>query len=263
MGKPPKKLVLLTATPVNNSLWDLYYLLTLFIGHDAVFAERGIRSLKERFTEAANENPDDLRPDMLHDVLDAVTVRRTRHFVRRYYPNDRIRGPRGVEMPVQFPEPHVEALNYDLDDVLPGFFEKLKEALAPDDEKQQPLLTMARYSPSCYRRDEEIEGSQLTLVGLIRSGLLKRFESSAYAFAQTAKKMADSHDAFLKALDAGYLLSPKALEEWTNIDNDEEWETLLEETGSEPATPYKIGELAPLLNPTATSCGILRRQLRP
>ena len=39
MGKPPKKLVLLTATPVNNSLWDLYYLLTLFIGHDAVFAE--------------------------------------------------------------------------------------------------------------------------------------------------------------------------------------------------------------------------------
>ena len=98
LGKPPKQLVLLTATPVNNSLWDLYYLLTLFIGHDAVFAERGIRSLKERFSEAAQENPDDLRPDMLFDVLDAVTVRRTRHFVRRYYPNDRIRGPGGVEM---------------------------------------------------------------------------------------------------------------------------------------------------------------------
>ena len=133
-------------------------------GHS--FVERTIYRGRE-------ENPDDLRPDMLFDVLDAVTVRRTRHFVRRYYPNDRIRGPRGVEMPVQFPEPHVEALNYDLDDVLLGFFEKLKEALAPDDEKQQPLLTMARYSPSCYRRDEEIEGSQLTLVGLIRSGLIE------------------------------------------------------------------------------------------
>ena len=91
LGKPPKQLVLLTATPVNNSLWDLYYLLTLFIGHDAMFAERGIRSLKDRFSEASQENPDDLRPDVLFDVLDAVTVRRTRHFVRRYYPNDRIR----------------------------------------------------------------------------------------------------------------------------------------------------------------------------
>ena len=243
MGKPPKKLVLLTATPVNNSLWDLYYLLTLFIGHDAVFAERGIRSLKDRFGEAAQENPDDLRPDMLFDVLDAVSVRRTRHFVKRYYPNDRIRGPHGLDIPVQFPEPHVEALNYDLDEVLPNVFEKLKEALAPDDEEQLPLLTMARYSPSCYRSDEEVEGSQLTLVGLIRSGLLKRFESSAYAFGKTANKMADSHDAFLKALDAGYILSPKALEEWTNSDNDEEWESLLEERGSEPAVNYDVEQL--------------------
>ena len=148
LGKPPKQLVLLTATPVNNSLWDLYYLLTLFIGHDAVFAERGIRSLKDRFGEASQENPDDLRPDMLFDVLDAVTVRRTRHFVRRYYPNDRIRIHGGAEVPVQFPEPHVEALTYDLEDALPGFFEELKKALAPEDDEQSPLLTMARYCPS-------------------------------------------------------------------------------------------------------------------
>jgi hypothetical protein len=243
MGKPPKKLVLLTATPVNNSLWDLYYLLTLFIGHDAVFAERGIRSLKERFSDAAQENPDDLRPDMLFDVLDAVSVRRTRHFVRRYYPNDRIRGPRGQEIPVQFPEPHVQALNYDLEEVLPGFFERLKEALAPEDENQEPLLTMARYCPTVYRLDDAVEGSQLTLVGLIRSGLLKRFESSAYAFARTARKMAESHAAFLSALDAGYILSPRALEEWTNIDSEEEWENLLVETGSESADAYDVKEL--------------------
>ena len=243
LGKPPKQLVLLTATPVNNSLWDLYYLLTLFIGHDAVFAERGIRSLKERFGEASQENPDDLRPDMLFDVLDAVTVRRTRHFIRRYYPNDRIRIHGGAEVPVQFPEPHVEALTYDLEDALPGFFEQVKEALAPEDENQQTLLTMARYCPSMYKQGDGVEVSQLTLVGLIRSGLLKRFESSAYAFARTAGKMAASHDAFLKALDSGYILSPKALEEWTNIDNDEEWERLLEDTGAEPVDTYDVATL--------------------
>ncbi len=147
-------------------------MLTLFVGHDAVFAERGIVSLKERFGETARENPDDLRPDMLFDVLDAVTVRRTRHFVRRYYPNDRIRGPGGVEMAVQFPEPHVEALNYDLEDVLPGFFDKLKEALAPEDEEQEPLLTMARYCPSVYRLGSRSRGKKLVF-GFGRINVIK------------------------------------------------------------------------------------------
>ena len=85
-GRPPKTLVLLSATPVNNSLWDLYYLLTYFIGHDAAFADLGIRSLKERFAEAVRQDPDELKPDSLFDILDSTTVRRTRHFVRRYYP---------------------------------------------------------------------------------------------------------------------------------------------------------------------------------
>jgi hypothetical protein len=41
---PPKKLVLMSATPVNNSIWDLYYLLGYFVKHDAAFAESGVRS---------------------------------------------------------------------------------------------------------------------------------------------------------------------------------------------------------------------------
>lgn len=242
LGKPPKKLVLLTATPVNNSLWDLYYLLTLFIGHDAAFSDRGIRSLKERFQEASREDPYDLRPDMLFDVLDAVTVRRTRHFVKKYYPHDRIIGPGGVEMAVAFPEPHVRKIDYDLDEVLPNFFDELKEALAPEDEEQEPLLTMARYCPSAYGPGE-VNASQLALVGLVRSGLLKRFESSVYAFAKTAGKMADSHDLFLKALSRGYILRMKDMEEWTNIDSDEEWDLLLQGTEQEPAIGYDVQAL--------------------
>ncbi len=38
-GSSPKDLVLLTATPVNNTLWDLYYLLAYFIKNDATFAD--------------------------------------------------------------------------------------------------------------------------------------------------------------------------------------------------------------------------------
>lgn len=240
-GKPPKKLVMLSATPVNNTLWDLYYLLLYFVGHDAVFAARGIRSLKDKFREATKEDPYDLLPDMLFDVLDEVTVRRTRHFVHKYYPHDRIIGPGGIEIPIQFPQPHVKKVNYDLDEVLPGFFEEFEQALAP--EEGEPLLTMARYCPSTYRVDKEVDESQVALVGLVRSGLLKRFESSVHAFALTAERMAEGHDAFLAALGKGLLLTPKALEEWANVDSDEEWEQLLQKTGAESAEGYDVEQL--------------------
>lgn len=240
-GNPPKKLVYLSATPVNNSLWDLYYLLNYFVGHDAVFADRGVRSLKERFQQAEAEDPYDLRPDILFDILDCVTVRRTRHFVRRYYPNDTIPGPDGTRVPIRFPEPHVERVVYDLDEVLPGFFDRFAEALAP--EEGDPELTLARYWPSRYGLGAEPDDREVALVGLLRSGLLKRFESSAYAFAQTASRMGEAHDAFLAALDAGYIPTPEAIDEWSETDSDEVFEALLREGGAEPSSGFNVERL--------------------
>src|SRR5205823_2814017 len=77
-GTPPKQLVFLTATPVNNSLWDLYYLLAYFIKSDSAFASAGIRSLRAHFAHAMALDPEDLTPEHLFDVLDDVAVRRTR-----------------------------------------------------------------------------------------------------------------------------------------------------------------------------------------
>lgn len=240
-GEPPKKLVLLTATPVNNSLWDLYYLLTYFVGHDAVFSDRGILSLKKRFEEAMAQDPYELSPDVLFDILDTVTVRRTRHFVRKYYPHDRIEGPGGQMMPIRFPEPHVYKVNYELDDVLPDFFDEFTEKVAP--EHGEPALTMARYWPSRYRIGAKPDAREIALVGLLRSALLKRFESSVYAFAQTADMMAKKNQSFLQALDMGFVISPEAIEEWTETDSDESLEALLEEARPEPTEGYDVERL--------------------
>lgn len=240
-GHPPKKLVLMSATPVNNSLWDLYYLLTYFIRHDAEFAGMGIRSLKERFSDAMHIDPDDLKPDALFDILDATTVRRTRHFVRRYYPNERVKGPSDQDILVRFPDPHVEAVTHSFDTVLPGFFEEFAEALAP--EEGDPKLTLARYSPSRYLPGVAVDLREAALVGLLRSGLLKRFESSAYAFARTTERMARAHDVFLEGLEEGYILTAEAIEEWEQVDSDEAFNQLIEESGSIPAPGHDVSRL--------------------
>jgi Helicase conserved C-terminal domain/PLD-like domain/SNF2-related domain len=223
-GTPPKDLVLLTATPVNNSLWDLYSLLYYFIGNDAAFADVGIRSLRDHFAKAMALNPDDLSPEHLFDVLDAVAVRRTRPFVKRYYPNDRVVID-GREVPITFPTPRVHRVTYDLDEVLPGFFGRFARALdgptVGGSLSDPNVLTLARYAPSRYRLSGQVDAYEVQLAGLLRSGLLKRFESSAHAFACTCEKMSASHDAFLALLEEGKVATGAALTEWMATDSDE------------------------------------------
>ena len=220
-GSPPKQLVMLTATPVNNSLWDLYHLLGYFLRNDAAFADAGIRSLRDHFAKAVTLNPDDLTPEHLFDVLDAVAVRRTRSFVKRFYPNDTVRIG-DTETHIVFPTPRVRKVTYDLDAVLPGFFDRFAAALDPDAQAHDAdALTLARYVPSRYRTDREVDAYEMQLAGLLRSGLLKRFESSPYAFAETCARMAASHNAFLSLLDQGRVGTGDVLADWMAADTDD------------------------------------------
>ncbi|MPZ51777.1 MAG: helicase [Acidimicrobiia bacterium] len=252
-GSPPKDLVLLTATPVNNSLWDLYYLLSYFIKNDAAFAGAGIPSLRDHFSQAMAEDPESLAPDRLFDVLDAVAVRRTRHFVKRYYPSDTIRLD-GQQMQISFPKPVVRRVDYEtLDSVLPGFLTRFAHALDCDEpdcgESEhsavlgEPVLTLARYRPSTYRVTGDTEAHEQQLTGLLRSGLLKRFESSAYAFGKTCRKMADSHDAFLDLLDQGQVATGEALAEWIKSDTDEIDEFIESHEALEASSAYDVDVL--------------------
>jgi hypothetical protein len=250
-GSPPKQLLLLTATPVNNSLWDLYYLLGYFIRNDAAFADVGIGSMRDHFREAVALDPDDLSPQRLFDILDAVAVRRTRHFVKRYYPLDTIRVG-DVDIPIVFPEPRVLKVSYNLEEVLPGFFATLAHALDcadghcdhPEPLRSAPTLSLARYLPSRFLKSGPVATHELQLAGLLRSGLLKRFESSAHAFAATCRRMAASHLAFLELLSQGQVATGDALTEWMATDAD----TLddLDESAREqlePAGLFRVAEL--------------------
>ena len=208
-----RHLLLLTATPVNNSLWDLYHLIRFFIRQDAQLASHGILSIRRQFESAMRVNPSKLDPDLLYPIIDATTVKRTRQFVRKHYSGDTIPDEDGRPQTIVFPKPHAITIRYALEDRLPGFFDQLERALNSDSGEG---IRFARYVPGAYRigsLDPEESARDIVLTGLLRTGLLKRFESSAFAFLKTVTKMVREHEAFLDALYAGFVVTTAFLRE--------------------------------------------------
>ena len=238
-----RDLLLLTATPVNNSLWDLYHLLRFFLRQDSHLADRGILSIRDRFKEAMRKDPSGLSPDLLYPIVDATTVKRTRQFVKKHYARDTISGPDGRPQEIVFPKPQAISVRYELDDRLPGFFDLLEQALDPDSSES---LRFVRYTPDQFLLGggSPDEDAQLqALIGLLRSGLLKRFESSAFAFRRTVEKMARQHDVFLDALRAGKVVTTAFMREIAGND-DTAFEDLLGATQhSSDAALYDIAKL--------------------
>lgn len=246
-GDPPKRVALLTATPVNNSVMDLYHLIRIFAPSDAQFAHLGIPSLARRFKEAASKSVDELDTSDLFDIVDAVMVKRTRRFVKENYEGE-IVWANGEYQPIRFPQPKVTRVDYDLSRVMPGFFERFARALGYDPEEldtEQPDdgLTLARYTPSRYRSDGAVDDKERQIAGLLRSGLLKRMESSARAFATTCERMASAHDDFLAALDDGWVATSAGIEDWKEAQARDGALDPPDDTDLQPASLYDAHEL--------------------
>lgn len=188
MGGSRKKLSLLTATPVNNSVFDLYHQIMLFARHNARFASVGIPNLTEYFKRAIEAAGHGESSTAMFGLMDAISVRRTRRFIQEHYPNARVAG-----KPISFPEPELQTVRYDLDGAYPGLFAQV--------EHEMDALTLARYQPDNYRIDGDADLRAQALAGLLRTGLLKRFESSVHAFRLTTQTMIRAHEKFLTALD--------------------------------------------------------------
>ncbi|MBV8581444.1 MAG: hypothetical protein JOZ86_12535 [Candidatus Eremiobacteraeota bacterium] len=205
---PKADLLLLTATPVNNSLWDLYHEIMLFAKTDNRFEGIGVPNLRERIKVATRIDPDDIDPSHLFDVLDAISVRRTRRFIKEHFQGATIDG-----KVISFPQVRTTAEHYDLDAVVPGLFEDVAKAIED--------LKMARYRPQAYAIEPtEARFRQEALAGLLQSQMLKRFESSAFAFHKTVEAMIASHDAALRLIEEQGLVPLRAIEASRLLDED-------------------------------------------
>jgi len=219
-----KLVFLLTATPINNSLFDLQHLMEFFTRrNDGRFAHLGINSvkgnlvLKERAIEAKmglEETDEIVSSD--YDVTEAdrilrddtlfreVVVQRSRQYVKQRE--------QGASMELLFPERQPPSVaDYSLKATYGSLLDELRGAF----DRNEPLLKLPIYYPMAYARKpaDNAEGKmeenrQRQIVGLVRTTMLKRFESSWKAFQYTCE------DLLLKLLASLNALSPKKYEKW-------------------------------------------------
>ena len=116
-----KKLILLTATPINNNLFDLYNQLSLFTrGDRSYFAAAGIGDLYRYFLQARRDAKTGAEIVALFNLLEEVVIRRTRPFIRKAYPEATIRGEK-----IRFPERQLKTERYDLEATYGGIYEQI------------------------------------------------------------------------------------------------------------------------------------------
>lgn len=215
---PPKQVVLLTATPINNSLMDLYHQLFIIAkGRDDYFWDTAkIADLGRHMRDATRK---DLQHglDKIQELLDAVMVKRTRSFIREVYKADRI----GDEQ-ITFPAHEYRPIRYDLARLYEGIFERLYEGIGS--------LTMAPYAPEKYNMTltQEERDRHTVLAHLQVVLLLKRFESSTAAVQVSIDNKIRMYEHVERELRQGRLLRVRdfnaALARWSRreIDGEDE-----------------------------------------
>ena len=195
-----KKLIMLTATPINNNIFDLYNQITLFTGGDrSYFAGAGIGDLHRFFLRARQNAADHNTGTALFNLLEEVVVRRTRAFIRKTYPEATIQGEA-----IQWPERRLKTTRYNLESTYDGIYEKTVGSIEG--------LHLAPYQLETYKkvgvkRDEFEQGREEALAGIFRSRYLKRFESSVEAFRISARRSLEFTKTFESYLLDGRLLN--------------------------------------------------------
>jgi SNF2 family DNA or RNA helicase len=193
-----KKVILLTATPINNDLFDLYHQISLItIGDKSHFLSCGIGDL-QRYFQGARRSARHGGTVALFNLLEEIVIRRTRPHIRKVYPEATIQGRR-----IHFPKRKLHTIRYDLEATYAGIYDQVVAGIES--------LEMAPYNLEQYKRKEAQQddfelGREQALVGIFKSRYLKRFESSIEAFRISVRRALE----FLKTFES-YILDGRIL----------------------------------------------------
>tara|TARA_Y100001970_G_scaffold8944_1_gene10387 strand:+ start:560 stop:3811 length:3252 start_codon:yes stop_codon:yes gene_type:complete len=235
-----KKVVLVSATPLNNRFGDILSQIKLFqspkkswipgIPNLQDFFDRLEKPLK-KLKRSDEEYAESVRTgsELIRDrVLKHIMVRRTRTEIKNYFFDDI------KQQGLFFPEvenPH--KIVYAFDDSLSHIFTSTLEIL-----KQ---FTYSRYTPKRFIKkskmtlykiqDFELQ-QQKNLGGFMKGILIKRLESSFFAFKQSVDRFINSYEKFIQMYESGTVLISKKINVYDILDRDD-LDELIEKFGDD------------------------------
>ena len=206
-----KKIILISATPLNNRPQDLYYQLLLF--QDARRSTLPITNLQSFFGPIIREYRDIIKdedPDIARirelygaireKIISQITVRRTRRDLKNYpkYIDDL------KEQGIIFPEiAPLKPVIYDLDTRLGKLFYQTVFYLTDDDKinyyRYQAIAYLNKeLRDTCYDQAVLVSGA---LAGIMKTLMIKRLESSFHSFRITLNNLLVSSERMIQMFE--------------------------------------------------------------
>jgi ERCC4-related helicase len=211
-GKRNKRVVLLTATPINNSVFDLYHQILLLSRNSEVYYRKwGISNLKSYFQDLNKGRVE------ITELLLQTMVRRSRQdVIKRQQAGEQI-VIAGKE--IHFPKRQLEQFTYNFEATYQGLYAGIAQ--------QIDQLSLAPYNIKSFKRkrnkqdNDRIKLNQ-ALIALMKSLWLKRLESSLVAFEHSITAQRNFQSEFEACLHQGKLLDSKTFRKIVAAETDEE-----------------------------------------
>ena len=223
-----KKVILVSATPLNNTISDIYSQIKLFQAPkkstipgvpnlDRFFSRLQVQIGKEEKGSVEYfETVKTVAKEVRDKVLKYIMVRRTRNEIVNYFGDDVSK--QGLFFP-QLADP--QRIIYEFDDITDRVFnetiERLKEFKY---SRYMPLLYMNRQLSAFEQQ------SQRNVGGFMKGILVKRLESSFYAFKNTLRRFIESYEKFIEMFDDGTIYISKQVDVYDLLERDNEDELL-------------------------------------
>lgn len=217
-----KKVILISATPINNYTSDVENQIYLFQAKQSGTIN-GIKNIEGFFRglnaklakkpkgsaaymEQLRENSEIIRDKLIREVM----IRRTRSEIQHYYADDLAK--QGLTFPkVGSPEKIIYSFDEETDDAFSQTINIIKD------------FKYARYTPLLYLKDKKkyatMLAAQRNMGGFMKGILVKRLESSFYAFRKTLDRFIESYEKFIEMSKNGKIYISKKVNVYDLLDD--------------------------------------------
>lgn len=217
-----KKVILISATPINNYTSDVENQIYLFQAKQSGTIN-GIKNIEGFFRglnaklakkpkgsaaymEQLRENSEIIRDKLIREVM----IRRTRSEIQQYYADDLAK--QGLTFPkAGSPEKIIYSFDEETDDAFSQTINIIKD------------FKYARYTPLLYLKDKKkyatMLAAQRNMGGFMKGILVKRLESSFYAFRKTLERFIESYEKFIEMSKTGKIYISKKVNVYDLLDD--------------------------------------------